>query len=46
MKLYILLVLVLAFVLRNHTGSLIWLSAISVFVPIKYAKDFIDKHMR
>lgn len=45
MKLYIFLLLFLVFIFWGNTYAIVWVCGISVFIPIKYAKDFIDKRL-
>lgn len=46
MKIYILSLLALAYLLRDYSMSFIWIACFGVFVPIRYAKDFLDRNCR
>jgi hypothetical protein len=46
MKIYISMLALLAFLFWNQPLILFWLLGFSVFIPITYGKDFIDKRMR
>ena len=45
MKLYICILLFLVLIFWGNTLALLWVGGISLFIPIKYAKDFIDKRL-
>ncbi len=40
------MLLVIVFVFRNHLDIMLWVAGLSVFIPIKYAKDFSYKRFR
>lgn len=46
MKIYISILLVIVLVLHNNLGAMLWVAGLSVFIPIKYAKDFSYKRFR
>jgi len=45
MKIYIFMLSVLWFVFYKHTGVVIWITTMSLFIPIRYAKDFLNKRL-
>lgn len=45
MKIYVFTLVLLAIVFWGNTYAMIWLSGISLFIPFKYAKDFVDKRL-
>ena len=45
MKIYILILILLALFFWGNKPVMLWIACISVFIPIKYAKDFTDKRL-
>lgn len=46
MKIYIFMLLLIVFVFHKHLDVMMWVAGLSVFIPIKYAKDFSYKRFR
>jgi len=46
MKIYVFMLLLIVILCWGHFDVMLWVAGLSVFIPIKYAKDFSYKRFR
>jgi hypothetical protein len=46
MKIYVFILLLIVILCWGHLDVMLWVAGLSVFIPIKYAKDFSYKRFR
>lgn len=46
MKVYVFTLALLAIIFWGNWLALTWIGAIAMFIPFKYAKDFLDKRLK